>query len=581
MSYVGSAVHHIGIPISLWDGFLDLCEWAAAREDWQSLSGDEWETTVTRLSGSRRRLRSFLLSNRQGGTEIIREMLDARRCLASDPALTVDQLKQACLLRVEYFDEVPETAEFLKPNDPESLFRDRPRLVWKDQNCSLVLHLPGLDRQRLPATWNIAGRPLAANATPAEIAIDSAAFAPAIPATITAQSDSQAVRLPGLNPWGLFDMERGGYWINTNREELPLRSYVLIATKPVQLVRRGFEEADCPANDRYELPDGTSCYLTRLWPKDRFAAASIADGAKTTELRFRTRKRVQARLFVGQGWHSARFRREGDSLNIEKFPLVCVLVPLGYFANSEQTVQENFIVQIDGHRAGGSWERRGEALEDYELFFWSWSKRPLLEKVRTGKATNLRELGKFFEPMDLQGHRILTIEATRLGIRFAYDLWFENPRIEIERCWRALPGNYLLWFLLAQSREGLKWDELALASHVIAPDTKVSYYLLKKYLDVRLIIQRGRCWAIAESRAILKAHSPWLTMRFCGDPSILWGLYRKMYHLMKDKLPPVSIVDQRGEPPFVQIEWPAEANGEIYRYLKSRGARVVNDLWNP
>src|ERR1700675_4419767 len=26
--YVGSAIYHIGVPLSLWDGFLEICEWA-------------------------------------------------------------------------------------------------------------------------------------------------------------------------------------------------------------------------------------------------------------------------------------------------------------------------------------------------------------------------------------------------------------------------------------------------------------------------------------------------------------------------------------------------------------------------
>ena len=28
-SYVGSAIYQIGIPLSLWDGFLEICEWAS------------------------------------------------------------------------------------------------------------------------------------------------------------------------------------------------------------------------------------------------------------------------------------------------------------------------------------------------------------------------------------------------------------------------------------------------------------------------------------------------------------------------------------------------------------------------
>jgi hypothetical protein len=38
--YVGSAVYHIGIPLSLWDGFLDLCEWALWQNEWKTYSDE-------------------------------------------------------------------------------------------------------------------------------------------------------------------------------------------------------------------------------------------------------------------------------------------------------------------------------------------------------------------------------------------------------------------------------------------------------------------------------------------------------------------------------------------------------------
>ena len=36
--FVGSAVYHVGIPLSLWEGFLEICEWAAWRTDWKEFS---------------------------------------------------------------------------------------------------------------------------------------------------------------------------------------------------------------------------------------------------------------------------------------------------------------------------------------------------------------------------------------------------------------------------------------------------------------------------------------------------------------------------------------------------------------
>src|SRR5262249_26467410 len=44
--FVGSAVNQIGIPLSLWEGFLDICEWALWRKDWQSLSSEDWAEAI-------------------------------------------------------------------------------------------------------------------------------------------------------------------------------------------------------------------------------------------------------------------------------------------------------------------------------------------------------------------------------------------------------------------------------------------------------------------------------------------------------------------------------------------------------
>ena len=42
ISYVGSAIYHIGIPLSLWDDFIEICEWALWQHGWNSLTDKEW-----------------------------------------------------------------------------------------------------------------------------------------------------------------------------------------------------------------------------------------------------------------------------------------------------------------------------------------------------------------------------------------------------------------------------------------------------------------------------------------------------------------------------------------------------------
>ena len=142
--FVGSAVNLIGIPLSLWDGFLEVCDWALWRKDWRSLSDEEWSEMVEKRSGSRTRLRRFLTENRESASGFIKDVLDVREILSGDPQLTIGDIARASILRPEYFDDVPETADFLRPQDPDSLFRFRVRLIWDEQRQNISLLLPAI-----------------------------------------------------------------------------------------------------------------------------------------------------------------------------------------------------------------------------------------------------------------------------------------------------------------------------------------------------------------------------------------------------------------------------------------------------
>ena len=205
MDFVGSAVYHIGIPLSMWDGFLEICEWALWQDDWKGLSDQGWSEAVTKRAGSRTRLRNFLLDNREAASAFIQEMHDAREILIEDELLAISDLKQACILRQEYFDEVPETAEFLRPANPESLFRDRARLVWDEQHYCINLHLPAVANEKLPATWTVGTRTQAAATAPDILTLNSEAFAHSLLLSLQSGQHSETQWLRGVAPWGLFD----------------------------------------------------------------------------------------------------------------------------------------------------------------------------------------------------------------------------------------------------------------------------------------------------------------------------------------------------------------------------------------
>ncbi len=584
--FVGSAVRYIGIPLSLWDGFLDICEWALWRKDWKTLSDEEWKEAVEKRSGGRQRLKKFLTDNRESASSFVQELLDARKILTTDGELTINDIAQASILRAEYFDEVPETAEFLRPQNPNSLFQDRARLIWNEQRQQICLQLPAVKRENLPATWRVGAQSQPAAQSPDELALNSEALRNPLLLALESANHSETQRLHGLDPWGLFDTESGGRLTNPNRDELPLKSYVLVSQKEIEILsREGFDQDENPANERLELADGTTCFITRLWPTGKHAELRLKCGDQGPKVvRFRTRTRIEARFFVGRGRKAAYFSRvTANKIIIDHLPTLCVVIPSGYFKDDNAQLAQTFKVFVDGKSAAGGWERRDMHVPtDGEFYYWRWNKRPLLEcKPGIKTLTSLSQLGEAFKSPDLRGDRAISVEAIP-HIRVKFDVQLVNRSGDkIERSWKNLPGAFLPMFLLCQSTDGMKWEDLVLARDVIAPHMHFSPYILHKYARHGFLMQRGHRWLIRESRAeLIPVDSDSCQLNYCGDPSILWGLYRRMYHQVQDNtLPLIEVIDRRSEVPYLRMVWPLHSQNELENYLKHRGIVIGAILW--
>lgn len=582
MDFVGSAVYHIGIPLSLWDGFLEICEWALWRDDWKILSDKEWAEFVGKRAGSRQRLKKFLINNREVASDLIKEMLDAREILIENERLTINDLKQACLLRSEYFDEVPETAEFLRPKAPDSLFEDRARLVWNEQRSCISLHLPGVAIDKLPATWRIGTLTQKAASTPDKLVLNSVAFAASLILKLESGQQSETQKLQGLKPWGLFDL--GGRLVSRRRDVLPLRNYALISREKIEEIsRKGFEEDENPVNEPIELQDGTACFITHLWPVGKFAELSLKYDGSVSKIRFRTDSKIEARFFIGKGSHAAYFERLQDSVKIEELPILCVSLPYGYFKDNEVELDKKFKVLIDCKLASGKWKHLPpQADDDKEFYFWEWnSDRPVIE-IKHGNMRSFTEL-RYSTP-SLKGERILSVESPEF--KGTFKIYKDDPKYGMEKCWKNLPGAFLPWFLLCQPAtgmkcEGMKWDDLMLAKDVIAPNLRFSSYLLRKYADEELLEQKERRWMIKESRAtFIPFEQNKCQLEYCGNPSIIWGLYRLMYHKIPvNQLPIIEIIEKRGVPPYLRMIWNLSLRGDIERYLKKKGVCICQKLW--
>ena len=584
--YVGSAVNQIGVPLSLWDGFLEVCDWALWRKDWKTLPDEEWVEAVEKRSGSRTRLRRFLAENRESASELIQEMLDAREILSSDLTLTIKDIAQASVLRPEYFDDVPETADFLRPQDPDSLFRYRVRLILDEARRNISLLLPSVSRDKLPAYWCVGSRRQEAAPSPDELVLNSDAFSNSLQVTLEIGTDQETQRIHGVNEWGLFDSENGGRFMNLSRDQLPLKSYVLASRSEIEVLSiDGFDDDENQVNERFEFTDGTACFLTRLWPTGKHAQLSLKTNNQSPRtIRFKTRAKVEARFITGWGAKAAYFNRTPDGkIKMDHLPVPCVAIPYGYFQSNAAELDREFKVFIDGKAAAGHWRQLNfKETTDRDYYRWDWSEKIWLE-TRPGvtRLRNLSQLNEAFKSPDLRGDRKFSIEA-KPHISENVTFWIVGREgEEINRCWQNMPGAFLPMFLLCQSVDGMRWEDLILAKDVIAPRSRVSPYTLHRYERLGYTVLRGRRWFIRENRAEwIIVQDDVFELNYCGDPSILWGLYRRMIcDIPGESLPIIRVSDNRGEIPYLKMSWPLRSKTAIEKYLQKNSVKTGGPLW--
>jgi hypothetical protein len=438
----------------------------------------------------------------------------------------------------------------------------------------------------LPAYWCIGSRRQEAAPDPDELVLNADAFCDSLQVRLENGSVQEAQRIRGVNEWGLFDSENGGRFINPGRDQLPLKSYVLASQSEVEVLSRdGFDDSDNQLNERFELADGTNCFLTRLWPTGKHAQLSLKMAGQSARIvRFKTRAKIEARFISGWGKKAAYFSRlPGGKIKTDHPPIPCVAIPFGYFKNNTVELENEFKVLIDQKPAAGQWTKIDSTEEsDRDYYCWKWSRVPWLE-VRPGvsRLKNLKQLGDAFKAPDLKGDRKFSIEAkSHISEHAAF--WIVNrEKEEINRCWQNTPGAFLAMFLLCQSIEGMRWEDLVLAKDVIAPRSQLSPYILHKYERLGFTLLRGRRWFIRESRGqsvILEGGA--FELSYCGDPSILWKLYRRMIiDIPGDRLPTIAVSDKRGEVPYLKMRWPTASKAEIEKYLQKNSVKMDGPLW--
>ena len=124
-----------------------------------------------------------------------------------------------------------------------------------------------------------------------------------------------------------------------------------------------------------------------------------------------------------------------------------------------------------------------------------------------------------------------------------------------------------------------------MAREAIAPDgPQVSRYYLKEYVNRGFLEFHGHRWRIIESRCKLEVTAEGdCLMSYCGNPAILWGLFRRIHELHpQSSLPEIEVIKHKNELPYLQMLWKVGQIESVKKYFSNhKEVRIVSDLWRP
>lgn len=598
--YVQSAVRHVGIPVRIWRGFVEVCERLFVEpEDWKQWPDDRWQDAIHLWLGGRKNLRAFFVENRSTAAKWIDEMVEARRILEKNPDWTLDDVAQVSHLRPEYFDEVPETANFLRPTDTETLFRDRPRLRlrWQPGSVAIQIETPRLKSESLlPADWFVLGQRVKASTNPVPIPLHSGAFRQDLALKLVrAGEELKSFRLGGLAPWGLWS-ESSGAFISLQARELPMDDYVLVSKSPLDFANRdgwlGDNADETRWNQEAQMPDGSTCFVSRLVPDARRASLEVLGWHRIT---FAPRARLELRVFPRETERFFLTFNPPNSIALPAWPRFVLKAPKGLLANTADETQtlleKEFHFVTRGTRIPGHWlhdEDASRHLEGEDVFFYrvqeDWL--PPSHKARpTRLLRDFHDLGRI-EPPAPQPHELtIQLRATRHGVIPFGDSpeihFTKEPPLSASHAEKLYVPfrDYWPWYVLTVAQDHATWEEIRLAFDMMSDgDTKFNPYPFQQIERHGLVIRRGRRWTNFSNRILFGRHDGGTcTCRYAGLTNAIFSVVRQIEPLRK-----IVARWERGHPPHLEICFSLRGNTDrrLRQACQQAGIRIMHaSLW--
>lgn len=558
--FVGSAIFQIGVPLSFWRDFLKICENLWWREDWKSFSDVEWKAFVNRKVGGLARLKRFLVDNPDTARRFIAEVHDVRRLIASGE--NEAEIVEMSFLRPEHFEKAPETEQFISPQK-NLAFLNRFQIVWNENQAKISIYLPPVVASELPAVWKFGDMEKRADIYQQEFSINGQAFQSKLLLKLDGIAKSEKKKLDGIENWAIFDDETHRL-INQTRTSLPLKSYTIVSAAPLEkLVLKGFDD-EIEENEAFELRDGFRCFVTRLAPLERKAQAYFECAGEKSELKFRTKNRVEVFLLAGDNCRAAQFRLFENTLKTDNLPVPCLILPTDLFDDEEIDLAEKFKVSLDAQATAGYWEKAREDGSE-TFYFWRWD-----ENTKARKKMNL------------------TIESEGLAIKKEFKIEILQQRSGLSDCWANLPDKFLPFVLLAQpnfkSDKGTTFDEMREIKEIVQPHGRfVSLGFFHFYQNWGVLKSFGNRWQFNKSKIYFGTSSDESFLRFCGNPSLLWQTLRYLAEKSPAELGKIEVVSKKGDITHLFLNLTTEQKILGEKYVGDYGGKYnlvkVNENW--
>jgi hypothetical protein len=559
--FVGSAIFQIGVPLSFWQEFLKICETLWWREDWKGFSDIEWKTFVNRKVGGLARLKRFLTDNPRTAQRFIEEVHDIRRLAAS--GADIAEIVQMSFLRPEHFEKAPETEQFISPQKTLA-FLNSFQLIWNENQAKISIYLPPVIGSELPAIWQFGELEQYADSYQQEFSVNGQAFQSKLSLKLKGATKTDTKKLDGIENWAIFDDETNRL-VNQARTSLPLKSYTIVSAAQLEnLALKGFDD-EIIQNESFELRDGFQCFITRLAPLEQKASVSFECLGKKSELKFRTKNRIEIFLLAGTDCQAAQFRLYESTLKTDNLPVPCLTLPNDLFDDEEINLSEKFKVSLDGQTNAGKWEKARE-VGNQLFYFWRWD-----EATKARKKLNL------------------TIESEGLAIKKEFKIEILQPKNNLRDCWTNLPDKFLPFVILAQpnfkSDKGSTFDEMREIKEIIKPDGRfVNLGFFNFYQDYGILKNFGSRWQFSKSKIYFGMNVGEYFLRFCGNPSVLWTFLRYIAERSPNtEFDKIQVIFKKNEITYLYLNLTEEQKILGEKYVRDNGEKYnlikVNEYW--